>query len=163
MEQPNSVKKEDEQLKEDFSKWQQRTQDMRSATINLFLTISIATIGFTISQVISKDFKFTNPTAKFFLPVDGIFLLLAIILFLSTTLTRLESFRITAQIVKARREKQKDKIPEFRKKSRCLDNCSSTLFYIGVIAFGIGEISAIIGFVAESLNKFYEVAQPLAK
>lgn len=137
-----------------FSKWQERTHQLRTNTIGLFLSITLATIGFIISQLLDKDFKFLNCYSKIFISIGAFFLLATSFLLILTTLNRLNSFRFTTQIVR-----KKDNInsaagiEDLRNKVDRLDNKVISGFNWAIILFLIGEFSVIIGFIVQIANK----------
>jgi hypothetical protein len=132
---------------ESFTEWQERTLILRTKSINIFLSITLATIGFIISKILDKEFEFRNCCAAVFLGLGASVLLINTIALLILMLNRLKGFRITTQIAKKRSDPQcTEQIDELRKQSLAIDNKTHCIFQTSVFLFLIGEVFTVIGF-----------------
>lgn len=154
----NDMSEKDESA--NFSKWQERTHQLRTHSINLFLSITLATIAFVISQILNKEFIFSNCWSKVLLSIGVLTLLITAVTLLLTTINRLASFKLTTQIVRKKGEKDfvnnkalMDDVKALREKVNILDQRTIIGFKISVILFLIGEFFTMVGFIAQILIK----------
>ena len=139
---------------ESFVRWQQKTLEERGKTINLFLGMSFATVGFVITQLMKNDFKFKTSCVEKLLGFGTSILLLAIVALIWLVLNRLKGFRITTQLAKSSHIKENGEIDILRKKSKKIDSSTHTLFTVSLVLFGIAETLVVIGFILQVWDKF---------
>jgi hypothetical protein len=140
-------------LREIFIRWQGVTIDERGKTINLFIAACFATLGFVITQLVDKDFRFRNDFSRIFIVWGSFGIIISIILFIWLVLNRLKGFRITTKIA---REKQKRAIAELenlREGNKKIDALTHLLFSISFITFAVSEFFITTGFVIQVWDK----------
>jgi hypothetical protein len=128
-----------------FVRWQGRQIEEFGKTINLILGICIASIGFTINQLLAKDFKFSSECEKHFIIVGVCLLMLAVACLIVTSINRLYSIRLTKDITR-NLDGDKSIRDNLRAKTKILDSCTWRFFRWSLITFGLGELIIIIGF-----------------
>ena len=132
---------------EAFARWQQRHLDARTGVINLFITLSLATIGFIINALVDNNkLQLTDDCAKYCIYWGCIFLGLCLVTLFILTLNRLSSFRWTAQIARNVGDENKELRGILRTRVDLKDKISLYLFNIGIILFIIGEAIVVLGF-----------------
>lgn len=136
-----------------FVRWQGRSLEELGKTINLLLTISLATIGFVLNIILNKDFYFQNCYSKMAITLGTFVVLTSIILLLVISKNRLLSFKLTTSIARKREKKKMDGIEKLRERVSKKDENIWSLFNTSVWFFGIGEGSLIIGFLIQILYK----------
>jgi hypothetical protein len=109
---------EKEKRNDSFVRWQQRSIDERGKTINLFLGMSLATIGFVITQLTKTEFKFVNCKSKTSIIVGTLLLLLSVLFLIWLTLNRLNDFRESARIADMREDDLSPELNALRKQNR---------------------------------------------
>lgn len=137
-----------------FSDWQERTQNLRTHTISVFLGISLATIGFVLSRISDDSFKMLNTAAKTFFIFAGIFLVAHVVVSLVLMLNRLEGFRTTTKIVRKKDTHDLSNIEEMRDKSLDIDRRTHCLFISSVVIFALAEALTAVAFVIQIAPKF---------
>jgi len=128
---------------DNFSKWQERTQSLRTHTINVFFGVTVASIGFILSQILDAEFTFRNENASIFIFISLVGLVLASIVLLTILLFRLRDFRITTQIARKKDKNDQSELEILREEAIRLGKKTNFGFLIAVGLFGIGEIGAI--------------------
>ncbi len=136
-----------------FIRWQQVSINERGKAINLFLSMSFATIGFVISQLIKTDFKFKCCCDEILIAVGTCLLLFHVIFLLSLVLNRLKGFRLTTKIAKLRDKNPPDEVGLLRKENKEIDACTHFLFGLSVLIFAIAEPLIILGFIINVFDK----------
>lgn len=123
-----------------FSRWQTILREQLSFTINLLLTISIATIGFLFSVLNNSSF---NPVhcQKLFFTIGLIFVFLSVIFGLVVSCIRLYDFRITLKKINIQRKQQQNQIDnteDLGNRMKLIGNTTWIFFYlqIGTLCFG---------------------------
>lgn len=123
---------------EQYNRWQGFRIGQLALCISLFLTFSIATLGFCINLLVQPTFAITDCYAK------GFFLFSIIIGLLSLTsgsiacLTRLADFRATAQVARHRGDSDKaEAVTRWRARYRMMGKWTWGLFYCQLISFGL--------------------------
>jgi hypothetical protein len=134
---------------ENFSKWQERTQNLRTHSISVFQGITLATIGFIINQILDKDFAFRNRYVSIFLVFALAILLITSVIVLSLIINRLNGFRLTTQIARMKDVKDTEEKESLREQSLNIDSRTHVLFKISLIFFSIGETFAVVGFAIQ--------------
>ncbi|MBS1589020.1 MAG: hypothetical protein JST52_05350 [Bacteroidetes bacterium] len=137
---------------ESFIRWQGRSIEELGKAINLLLTLTLATLGFTVAKLLG-DFIFLSCSAKTLVVLGNLVLLATAFLILLTIRNRINSIRKTAQIARKREKNLTKNIEALRQIVRSLDKTTWTLFSCSVILFLIGQGLTVIGFVIEILNR----------
>lgn len=120
-----------------FSKWQFKQIDYLTFNINLILTISLAIVGFIISNSKIADFKkivfYENSLRK----VSFTLLLTIITIGIVLNYIRYLDFKYTKDIVKLKKKGifKSPKIIHLRCLTNCLGNCTKILFTILIFLF----------------------------
>ena len=120
-----------------FSKWQFKQIDYLTFNINLILTISLAIVGFIISNLNIVDFKkivfYENSLRKVSLTLLLIIITIGIVL----NYIRYLDFKYTKDIVKLKKKGifESPKIIHLRCLTNCLGNCTKILFTILIFLF----------------------------
>jgi hypothetical protein len=91
-----------------FIRWQAYRIGQLSLCISLFLTFSVATLGFAINLLIQPQFCITNCYAKVFFALSGLSGLSSITCGSFSCLTRLKDFRATANVARHRNDPTKE-------------------------------------------------------
>lgn len=124
---------------EKFIRWQGITFTQLSYSINLILTFSVAAIGFSVSLLISENFKPTSCQAyAFFLSL--LLLLASGALGIWCTINRLRDFRATAKITNLKRKYgNKSELANLRELTKKLGKNTWVIFWwqIGTFSAGI--------------------------
>lgn len=136
-------------MNEAFSKWQERTQNLRTHTISVFLGMSLATIGFIIDKILEPTFSFISIYSKVAFIIAGILLLANTVTTLILMLNRLQGFRHTTIIVRKRDKEDRVDIDELRQESFKIDQDTHWLFNLSVWLFSFGELVTIVAFVMQ--------------
>lgn len=116
-----------------FQRWQDKTLSQFTYTINLFLGISIAIIGFQFSLLLNNDF---TPLCfgKFYFSTSLILMLISSGLGCICVINRLKDFRITAKITRLKAKDNGNKLKELRRNS---DNLGERTWLIFWWQFGL--------------------------
>ena len=124
---------------EKFIRWQGITITQLSYSINLILTFSVAAIGFSVSLLISENFKPTSCQAyAFFLSL--LLLLASGALGIWCTINRLRDFRATAKITNLKRKDgNESELADLRELTKKLGKKTWGIFWwqIGTFSAGI--------------------------
>jgi hypothetical protein len=138
-----------------FTRWQERLLNLRTHTINVFLGIDLATIGFIVSKILEKDFAFKNSFGAICLMSACILLLVNTIIILLLMLNRLNGFRKTTAIARKRSDTNiaGEELQKLRDESLENDNRTYWLFEVSTVLFSVGEFLAVIGFIIQIWSK----------
>lgn len=136
-----------------FVRWQQLTIDERGKSINLFLGMLFATLGFVISKLTDSDFSFSNDTSKWLILSGTSFNTLSIFLFILTILNRLKDFRITTRLAKISYIKQNGETDSLKRQATKAGEETHKLHRSALIIFGISEVLIVLGFIFQIAEK----------
>jgi hypothetical protein len=129
---------------EPYNRWQGFRITQLSLCISLFLTFSVATLGFSINLLVQK-FEFTNCLAKASFLLSVICGLLSVSCGSVACLTRLWDFRKTAAVVRHRADQtKKADVERWREEYRRLGRTTWCLFYWQLGLFGAQVIGLIV-------------------
>ncbi len=134
-----------------FQRWQGITIAQMSYVINTFLIITMATVGFSISQLLAHDYYCC--ICPILIGIS--FLLLCILFIVILIINRLMDFRITTQIRRKEDKNELDGIEQMRGRSTVLGTRTWSLFYISIGLFLVGEILIIAGFAYVIISHQY--------
>lgn len=85
-----------------YARWQGFRITQLTLCTSLFLSFSLATLGFSVNLMVERDYSITNCNAKVIFLLSLIFGLLSVFLGASSCLTRLADFRKTAKVARHR-------------------------------------------------------------
>ena len=120
-----------------FQRWQGIAIDHLTYALNLFLTLTIAILGYWFSLL--RDEGFTpGATAKCFMLLSFLALAVAVICGLVCIFCRMRDFRGTAQ-----RARGKDDAPS-RDELRGLGSLTWGLFYVHLTGFALGVVLLVV-------------------
>jgi hypothetical protein len=121
-----------------YTRWQGFRIGQLGVCIALFLTFSVATLGFSANMLIQPANAITNCLAKVSFSLSMISGLLSVLFGSLACLTRLEDFRKTAKVVRHRSESEMAKEAEdWRKQSNRLGRWTWGLFKWQLLAFAV--------------------------
>ena len=143
----------DAQKNESFVRWQGRSLEQLGIAINLLLSLCLATIGFTISKLLDKDFIFLNHFTRKIILLGSFNILLTILLVLFLIYNRLHSFKKTTQIARKRETNNLSNIDILREKVKKADKLTWLFFNISLVSFALGEILVFVGFIFQIINR----------
>lgn len=136
----------------EVTRWYDLTISERGKAINLFLSISIATLGFVISSLVKEDFHFSNCFEKIFLVTGALFLLFNIIVLLIITHLRVSLFNnITKEL------QNQNETNDLRKQNNRRNGIIKNSLIFSVYLLSIGEFFIVIGFFIHIYNKYSTV------
>jgi len=130
---------------ERFVRWQTILREHFTFTINLLLTVSIATTGFLLSLLNNTNFIPSGNSQKLFFTTGLIFVLLSVVMGLVVSLNRLNDFRFTLKKINHQLKDIND-IAEIKDIVDFSGKFSWIIFYLQVGTLCIGYISLIISF-----------------
>jgi hypothetical protein len=123
---------------EPYNRWQGLRIAQLTLCISLFLTFSIATLGFCINLLVQPAFAITNCYAKLFFVFSTIIGLLSLSSGAMACLTRLSDFRATAQVVRHRGDPTKaEAVAEWRARYQRMGKRTWGLFKCQLLFFGL--------------------------
>jgi hypothetical protein len=140
--------------RESFIRWQQVTINERGKTINLFLGMSFATLGFVINELTKSDFHFRFCCDRFLIIVGTFLLLLNIVTLILLVLNRLKDFRLTTEISKKRECSDSSVITSLKKESECTGKVTHNLFILSLVLFTCAESLIVLVFIINVIDKF---------
>jgi|GEM_PF-5092218 len=150
----NKPPHKNKKINERFVRWQQRSIEEMGKSIHLFLTIAIATVGYTANHLTELDFKFKNFLDKVSILLGIVLLSVSIGFFLFTILNRQKDFKKTTEIIRVRySEQNQDLIKNISKETQEIGKKTQKLFYFSINFFAFGELLIILGFVIQICNK----------
>ena len=142
-----------EKKNDSFIRWQQLSIVERGKTINLFLGMSLATIGFVITQLTKIDFEFANSSSENLILVGSLLLLLSVIFLIWLTLNRLKDFRESTRIASTKMNELNTELDIQRLRNRKRGTLTFWLFNISFWLFASAESLVAVGFIFQVWNK----------
>jgi hypothetical protein len=128
-----------------YTRWQGFRIAQLGVCIALFLTFSVATLGFSANMLVQPAYAITNCLAKVFFLLSTLFGLLSILFGSVACLTRLEDFRKTGQVVRHRSDRaMAAEVDQWRKEYKRLGRWTWGLFRCQLFAFAL-QISLLMG------------------
>ena len=146
---------------EKFSRWQGITMTQLSYSINLFLTFSVASLGFCVSLLFNENLN--TSTCQVYFYFHSLFLILASGGFgVWCTINRLRDFRASAKIANLKRKKNNSKpekvddceIDTLRELTKNLGNKTWIIFWWQIGTFCAGIVLLVLS-VAFSVCKMH--------
>jgi len=133
---------------ETYVRWQGFRIAQLGLCIALFLTFSVATLGFSVNLLVQPTFAITACIAKVFFILSGALGFLSIVCGALACLTRLEDFRLTAQVVRHRGDSSKAaEIELWRKSYKRLGNLTWALFIAQLVLFALQAVLLMFSLV----------------
>ena len=131
---------------ERFIRWQSVLRDHVSFVNNLFLTISIAIVGFLISMLAEKDFH-PHCEEKALLTIGLVAIFISIICGLVTTISRLIDFRTTLEKIKNEiNDSSKEGLQDQKESMKLYGAVTWFFLYSQIITLLVGSICLAITF-----------------
>jgi hypothetical protein len=161
--------------RERYVRWQQRAISEMGKTINHFLTITIATLGFSVAYLLRDDFYLTDHTHKILVGLGVLLLVLNTGVLLFLIHNRQQDLRLTSQKVGLKKKEKCDNkshaedISYLTSKTKDLGNRTWTLYNLSLIIFFIAEILIVVGFACQIVNiqseqqQEYRITTPLTE
>ena len=129
---------------EPYNRWQGFRITQLSLCISLFLTYSVATLGFSINLLVQK-FDITNCFAKVSFSASVVFGLISVLCGSGACLTRLWDFRKTAAVVRHRADAARTAdVERWREEYRRFGRRTWDLFYWQLGMFGAQVLGLIL-------------------
>ena len=132
---------------ESFIRWQSITITQLGYTINLILTLTLASLGFGTALLINQNFIPTGGGKVTFL-LSMLALIISVILGVICIINRLKDFRKTAKIAKLRgKPNQESYVNELRLSTKKLGANTWIFFYwqVGFLFLGVALLIVTIG------------------
>lgn len=126
-----------------FQRWQEKTLNQFTYTINLFLGISIAIVGFQFSLLLKNDFA-PQCFGKFSFSSSLLLLLISSALGATCVINRLKDFRITSRITRLKEADNDNELHELREKSDNLGDRTWLIFWWQFGLFWAGIIFLVL-------------------
>lgn len=127
-----------------FVRWQSRTIDQLTYSVNLILGLAVAALGFEVSTLLNKKIQPVG-CQKCAFDASLVLLLLSVLLGLWCVINRLKSFRATMKTARLREKGEDDvEIRPYRDLYRRLDKRTWPLFWWQIGTFGAGILFAIM-------------------
>lgn len=139
---------------ERFIRWQAIAIDQRGKTINVILSLSLATIAFIANQIMDKDFHFESCFAKIFIGFGSFSLFICTAISLWLNINRLKDFDETKNIIKSKSKgHNNDEIEHLESINKATGKKTRCGFVSSLWCFGIGELLIVIGLVGQIIEK----------
>jgi hypothetical protein len=133
---------------EPYTRWQGFRIAQLGLCIALFLSFSVATLGFSFNLLIQPTFAITACAAKAFFILSCGFGFLSTVCGALACLTRLEDFRVTAQVARYRGDSSKAaEVAIWRKRYEQLGDWTWALFIAQLALFGLQAILLMFSLV----------------
>ena len=140
-----------DKYKEVFVRWQGRSLEYFSYTINLFLAFGVGSLGFGVNLLRDASFSPTG-CAKYVFGASLLLLLLSIAVGIACVLYRVKDFRTTTKIARKKSEKEfDDELETLRELTGKLGSLTRLLFQWQVSLFSLGVLS-LVGAMAYVYN-----------
>jgi len=131
-----------------YVRWQGFRAAQLTLCISLFLSFSLATLGFSVNLLVQKDYGVSNCYAKVIFLFSLIFGLLSVFLGAVACLTRLADFRTTAKVARHRDDRSMDtEVAQWRADYKRLGWWTWTLFKSQLLTAGFQLVSLLITLV----------------
>jgi hypothetical protein len=128
-----------------YTRWQAMRLNQLGLCISLFLTYSVATLGFSINLLVQREYEITSCFAKAFLLFSVVLGLFSISLGAAACLTRLEDFRTTARVARHHcKPEMKEEVARWREKYKRLGEWTWRLFRGQLVTFGSQALGLVL-------------------
>ena len=126
-----------------FVRWQGRSLEYFSYTINLFLAFGVGSLGFGVNLLRDATFSPAGG-AKCVFGISLLLLLLSIAVGIACVLYRVKDFRTTTKIARKKSEKELDEeLETLRELTARIGNLTRHLFQYQVSLFSLGMLSLV--------------------
>src|SRR5579864_3681063 len=130
---------------EPYTRWQGFRITQLGLCIGLFLTYSVAILGFSANMLVQREYSIGGFLGRLFFTSSGVCGLLSLAFGISACVTRLYDFRITARVAKTRWDStQQDRVNKWRKISGCLGTWTWGLFWAQTVTFALQAGSLVV-------------------
>ena len=130
--------------RESSIRWRSQTIEQFGYALNLILGLSVAAIGFELSLLLSKEFKWTGWQNCLFV-ISMLSLLLSVAVGLWCVVNRLRDFRATTKTARDREDGVSDlELQPLRTLTRTLGKGTWLLFWWQISAFGAGILLLVL-------------------
>ncbi|MGO9640247.1 MAG: hypothetical protein ACLP1Y_02940 [Candidatus Acidiferrales bacterium] len=147
---------QDENDEKSYVRWQGYRIDQLGLCIALFLTFSVAALGFSVDLLVQPTYPITASAAKVLFSLSGICGLLSVACGSIAYLTRLADFRATAQVARHRENSQmKEQIRAWRKKYKLCGKWTWFLFASQLVLFALQAICLVASVVINFLGRLW--------
>ena len=147
----NDAIADQEKDRESYVRWQELAITQLGYTINLFLTLSGAALGFALKILMQSQTPFSGPAHCLFhvaLPLLG----LSIIAAIAANWTRVQDFRFTRRAARERMVGGNNH-EHYAKKADCYGDWTWGLFYFQTVSFGLGVVVFALSIWFEYANR----------
>ena len=125
-------------------RWERTRREQLGTTITLLLGLSSGSLAFCASLLGQKDITFGGTATILYLVGVGAFAV-SLVASVAATITRLEDFRATAQIVHKRKSGGDPVgLEKLRRRARCLGSATWVLFYVQLASFFVGALLLLV-------------------
>lgn len=130
---------------EPYTRWQGFRIGQLGLCISLFLSFSVATLGFSVHLLVQPTYEITTCFAKVFFFLSVISGLLSVFWGSVACVTRLADFRTTAKVVKPRKTPDETAdVERLRAKYKRLGWWTWTLFWGQLVGFALQVVGLIL-------------------
>jgi len=135
----------DDDENEPYTRWQGFRISQLGLCITLFLTFSVATLGFSVNLLVQPTFAITVCIAKVLFLLSLVFGLLSVIFGSIACLTRLSDFRKTAQVARHRSNpSMATDVGRWKEEYRRMSRWTWTLFRCQLVAFAFQALLLVL-------------------
>lgn len=121
-------------------RWERTRREQLGTAITLLLGLSSGSLAFCASLLAQKDIMFGGTATILYLLGVGAFAV-SLVASVAVTITRLEDFRATAQIVRKRKSGGDPVgLEKLRCRAHCLSKATWVLFYVQLSSFFVGVL-----------------------
>ncbi len=125
-------------------RWERTRREQLGTAITLLFGLSSGSLAFCASLLTQKDITLGGTSTILYLLSDGVFAV-ALVASVAVTITRLEDFRTTAQIVHERKSgTDARRLARLRCRADCLGKATWVLFYVQLASFFVGALLLLL-------------------
>lgn len=131
---------EQKELLERLRRYEDARRVHLSAAISLVFGLAAAAVGFCVTQIVSKESRFSSPGSYWFLTATGVFAL-AVLVCILTVWIRLKDLRLTAEKLRLQiRGEESERTRALARQTSSLGKWTWRLFNGQLILFGTGVV-----------------------
>jgi hypothetical protein len=121
-------------------RWEQTRREALGTAITLLFGLSSGALAFCGAVLMGEHVQFGGAGTTLFIAAVGAFIF-CLVASVFVTITRLESFRTTVEVVRKKESgKDTDELERLRCRTRCFDSCTWFLFYFQLATFFFGAV-----------------------
>lgn len=125
-------------------RWERTRREQLGTVITLLFGLSSGLLAFCVSLLTQKDITLGGTATILYLLSVGVSAL-AVVASVAVTITRLEDFRTTAQIVHKRKSgADASSLAKLRCRAECLGKATWVLFYLQLSSFLVGALFLLL-------------------